>query len=177
MATIIKNGQLVQDTWKLLEIAANGVPPAVPAEGDLIVPLAVWQREREQLLARQARVGIWLQSNEGPEALAGDLEHFGVIAIHFPKFTDGRGYSSARLLRERYRYRGELRAIGEVLQDQLVYLSRCGFDAFALKEGRDPHAALAAFATFSEAYQAAVDRPWPLFRRREAVLRDGRESH
>ena len=82
---------------------------------------------------------------------------------------DGRGYSIARLLRERYGWRGELRAIGDVLRDQLFYLTRCGFDAFELRAGQDAQAALTALADFSEAYQSSVERPQPLFRRRVAI--------
>ena len=96
--------------------------------------------------------------------------HLSWSPVNFPQFTDGRGYSIARLLRERYGWRGELRAIGDVLRDQLFYLSRCGFDAFALRDDQDPHAALTAFDDFSEAYQASVERPQPLFRRRGPVL-------
>lgn len=175
MATIFKNGRLAQDDWRLLEPSPDGVLPALPPQGDVIVPLALWQRERANLLSRPGQVGVWLQGNEGPEPLAEDLEYVALVAIHFAKFTDGRGYSSARLLRERYGYRGEIRAIGDVQRDQLLYLSRCGFDAFALKETRDPEAALEAFSEFSEAYQAAVDRPWPLFRRRVAAAKSGVE--
>jgi uncharacterized protein (DUF934 family) len=86
--------------------------------------------------------------------------------VRFASFTDGRGYSLARMLRERYGYRGELRAIGDVLRDQIYYLSRCGFDAFALRADQKPEQALAALDDFSEAYQTSVDRPHPLFRRR-----------
>ena len=88
--------------------------------------------------------------------------------MNFPKFTDGRGYSSARLLRDRYSFRGEIRAIGDVLQDQLFYMKRCGIDAYALREDKDIVAALASLRDFSETYQAAVDQPQPLFRRRTA---------
>ena len=90
-----------------------------------------------------------------------------MIAVNFPQFTDGRGYSTARLLRERYGWKGEMRAIGDIQRDQLYYLSRCGFDSFLLNEGFDPQEALTAFNDFSEAYQTAVDQPVPLFRRRE----------
>ena len=86
--------------------------------------------------------------------------------MNFPKFTDGRGYTTARLLRERYAYLGEIRAIGDVLRDQLQNLRRCGFDAFAVREGRDLEDALRGFADFSEHYQTAVTEPQPLFRRR-----------
>jgi uncharacterized protein (DUF934 family) len=88
--------------------------------------------------------------------------------VNFPKFNDGRGFSIGRLLRERYGFRGELRAIGDVLRDQLFFLARCGFDAFALRDDQDVDEALGAFADFSEAYQPALDQPVPLFRRRLA---------
>jgi hypothetical protein len=87
-----------------------------------------------------------------------------VIGVNFPKFTDGRSYSSARLLRERYGYAGEIRAIGDVLQDQLFYMRRCGIDAYALRADKDIDKALAGLRVFSETYQAAADQPQPLFR-------------
>lgn len=174
MAAIISRRQVVQDNWRLLEPAADGTLPEIPPQGDIIVPLALWQARRKELLAHPGRIGVWLDSHQGPEAIAEDLGVFGLIAIRFPKLTDGRGYSTARLLRERYGYKGELRAIGDVQRDQLLFLSRCGFDAFALKEGRDPEAALQAFREFSEAYQAAVDQPQPLFRRRSSDVPQGK---
>jgi uncharacterized protein (DUF934 family) len=93
-----------------------------------------------------------------------------LIAIDFPTFVDGRGYSSARLVRERLGYRGELRAVGDILRDQVFYLLRCGFDSLLLREDQDVDAALAAFGDFIEVYQRAVDRPVPLFARRGAAL-------
>lgn len=166
MATIIKNRQLREDNWQLLEGPLDGRSSAIPPEGDMIVPLALWTGEREALLARKARVGVWLQGSEDPERIVADLPRLPLVAIHFPKQVDGRGYSTARLLRERHGYRGELRAIGDVQRDQLLFLARCGFDAFALKQGADLQAALSAFSEFSETYQASVDSPLPLFRRR-----------
>jgi len=95
-----------------------------------------------------------------------------VIAIDFPQFTDGRGYSHARLLRERYHYAGELRAIGDVARDQLYYLAQCGFDAFQIPDGRDASAALSAFADFTDGYQSTTLRaPW--FQRRQAAATPG----
>jgi len=167
MPLIIRHRQVVADNWQLLEAAADG-GVAVPATGDVVVPLAGWLAQRAALLARDGRTGVWLDSHEEPASLAGDLAHLDIIAVNFPQFTDGRGYSIARLLRERYHWRGELRAIGDVLRDQLFYLFRCGFDSFALRDGQDPHAALAAFGDFSDGYQASVERPQPLFRRRAA---------
>jgi uncharacterized protein (DUF934 family) len=97
------------------------------------------------------------------------LSSLTLVAIRFPHFTDGRGYSTARLLRERYGYAGELRATGDVARDQLFCLSRVGFDTFELREGEDVGAALAAFGDFSEAYQSSVAQPQPLSRRRGRV--------
>ena len=115
----------------------------------LLAGLAVWLTRGDELLARQLPVGVWLDSHEGPEAIAGDIERFAVIAVNFPKFADGRGYSTARLLRERYGYVGEVRAIGDVLRDQLYFLQRCGFDSFALRADQPPEEALAAFHDYS----------------------------
>ena len=173
MALIIKDRNAVTDPWLRLELAADGSFPPLPPAGDIIVPLAVWQGQRDKLLARPARLGVWLDSHELPEAIADDLRLFGVVAVNFPKFTDGRGYSIARLLRDRYSYQGELRAIGDVFRDQLFQLASCGFNAFALREGDDPQDALSGFGDFSETYQATVERPIPLFRRRHLVSPDG----
>ena len=118
------------------------------------------------LAARPSRLGICLDSHEEPAAIAEDLKLFGVVAVNFPKFTDGRGYSTARVLRERYGWKGELRAVGDVFRDQLFQLASCGFNAFALRAGEDPQDALAAFRDFSDTYQATVEQPLPLFRRR-----------
>jgi uncharacterized protein (DUF934 family) len=101
-------------------------------------------------------------------ALAARIGTLSVIAVNFPKFGDGRGYSIARLLRERYGYTGELRAVGVVARDHLRHMAQCGFDSFLLREGEDAQAALAAFDEFSEAYQASAAQPAPLFRRRAA---------
>ena len=133
------------------------------------MPVAVWTAFREQLLARADGVGVLLRPEDDPAAIAPDLPHLDLIAVHFPSFTDGRGYSTARLLRERYGWRGELRATGDIQRDQLLFLERCGFDALELREGEDVEVALSAFDDFSEAYQAAVHPPLPLFRRREAA--------
>ncbi|MGH6886929.1 MAG: DUF934 domain-containing protein [Geminicoccales bacterium] len=107
-----------------------------------------------------------LEAGDDPGTLAQALGRIKAIAVRFPAFGDGRGYSIARLLRERYGYRGELRAIGQVARDNLHFMAQCGFDAFELRAGEDAQAALAAFNDFSETYQATVARTQPLFRRR-----------
>jgi len=169
MSKIIKNGQIVDDAWQVFKLSEGETPESVNLpDGSTLLPLAVWLARKTEILAAGNPFGVWLESSEGPEALAGDLAHFAVIGVNFPKFADGRGYSSARLLRERYGYQGEIRAIGDVLQDQLFYMKRCGIDAFAVREDKDIEAALAGLNVFSDAYQAAVDQPQPLFRRRTA---------
>lgn len=173
MPEIIKNGAIVADSWQLLKLAAEETAEtvALPA-GPLLVPLAVWLARRQELAARGEAdnnpLGVWLDAGEGPEVLTGDLDKLSVIGVNFPKFTDGRSYSSARLLRERYGYTGEIRALGDVLYDQLFAMRRCGIDAYALRADQNLEKALAGFTTFSETYQAAVDQPLPLFRRRAA---------
>jgi len=109
-----------------------------------------------------------LEPTDEPAAFADRLGTAARVEVNFPKFGDGRGYSIGRLLRERYGYRGELRAVGHITRDLLFYLESCGFDAFELRPGEDPQQALAGFDDFSEAYQASVARPLPLFRRRSA---------
>lgn len=170
MARIIKNGAAVDDGWQILELA-EGETPATAAlpDGDFLFPLPVWQARKSEIIARYKRIGLLLRGGDEVEDVADDLHYFIVIAVDFPKFVDGRGYSSARLLRQRYRYEGELRAVGDVLHDQLFFMKRVGFDAFALRADKDIDYALAhAFNTFSERYQAAVDEPLPYFRRRSA---------
>ncbi len=166
MQRIIKNEQIIDETWHLLpkEETLDGLSNC----DDVIVPLHLWIDHAHALKARDGGLGIWLDSNEEVEEIADDLEHFQVIALNFPKFTDGRHYSSARLLRERYGYKGEIRAIGDVLRDQLFYMRRCGFDAFAIRADRDPEDALQSLKDFSVRYQAAVDERLPLFRRRQS---------
>lgn len=175
MATLIKHRQIVTDSWQLLKPAAGGSSSYVSPAGDVIVPLAFWFERREFLVSRAGRLGVWLDSHEEPATIAGDLDRFALVAVNFPAFGDGRGYSIARLLRERYGYEGELRAIGEVVRDHLFFMASCGFDAFLLRDDQDPEEALTAFGDFSDAYQISADRPLPLFRRRFLVSPDGME--
>ena len=164
MQRIIKNNQVIDETWHLLpkETSFDELSNC----DDLIVPLSLWREHGHALQARDGGLGVWLDSDEEAEELADDVDKFQVIALNFPAFTDGRSYSNARLLRDRYGYKGELRAIGDVLRDQLFYMRRCGFDAFAVRADKDPHEALEGLKDFSVTYQAATDEPLPLFRRR-----------
>ncbi|TRX74951.1 DUF934 domain-containing protein [Pseudomonas mangiferae] len=164
MQRIIKDGRIIDETWHTL--AKDATLEGMSNCDDLIVPLALWRDHAHALKARDGGLGVWLDADEEIEEIADQLEHFQVIALNFPAFTDGRHSSTAYLLRQRYGYQGEVRAIGDVLRDQLFALRRCGFDAFALREDRDPEDALKAFDDFAEVYQASSDQPLPLFRRR-----------
>lgn len=168
MAQLIKNDTLAVDTWKTLELAQGETPESValPA-GDIIFPLAVWQARKTEIISCHKRIGLLIQPDELIEDVAGDLEYFIVIAVNFPKFVDGRGYSTASLLRQRYRYEGELRAVGDVLHDQLFFMRRVGFDSYALKDGKNAVYALeTGFNSFSDTYQTSTNQPQPYFRRR-----------
>jgi len=164
---IIKNRSIVEDDWIVLRLneqqsAENIVIP----DGKIVVPLTVWLEQCDTLLKR-AEIGVWFASDERPELIKEDIERFSVIAIDFPKFSDGRGYSIAYNLRVRLGYTKELRAIGDVLRDQLFYMQRVGFDAFAPRPDRNMEDALKGLKDFSEVYQKSVDQPLPLFRRAE----------
>ena len=137
---------------------------------DAIVPLARFETEPLAILSRSGRTGVRIPNDHGLDAILPWLGRLSLVAIEFPKHVDGRGYSLARLLRERHAFTGELRAVGNVLRDQLLYMHRCGFDAFELDPkygpgGRDPESALAAFAEFGVYYQAAADVRLPLWKR------------
>jgi uncharacterized protein (DUF934 family) len=162
---IIKNKSVVEDDWSVLRLSEGETPESVNVvSGKVIVPLKVWQAQRDAL-SQRADIGVWFASNERAEDLQRDVAKFAVIAVDFPKFADGRGYSIAYHLRARLGYRGELRAIGDVLRDQLFYMQRAGFDAFATRADKDIHEALKGLSDFSIRYQASVDEPQPLFSR------------
>lgn len=167
MPLLLKDNKPVQDSWTAVE-AIEDLPEAGPA----IVPLDLWREHREALLNRNAPVGVRLKSDQPPGEIADDLEHISLIALEFPKFTDGRAYSYARLLRERHGYQGELRAVGNVLRDQAIFMVRCGFDAFEVDE-KTAQGWQGALARLSQAYQPAADgvtpAPWLRHRRRQAA--------
>jgi uncharacterized protein (DUF934 family) len=167
MRRLIRDGAVRADRYTLVRQAVSlaDLPEATP----VIVPLPLWLATRAALVAR-GDAGVWLAPADDPAALAPDVRRVPVIAVEFPAFTDGRGYSTARLLRERYGYAGELRAFGDVGRDQLYLLRQAGFDAFVLGAGKDADAAVAGLADFSDGYQAtALRTPW--FRRRADAAR------
>lgn len=170
---IIKNKAIVADDWVVVRLNDQESAENVNvAAGKVIVPLQVWLKQRD-VLRQRAEIGVWLASDERPEVLKDDINRFSVIAVDFPKFSDGRGYSIAYNLRARLGYTGELRAIGDVLRDQLFYMQRVGFDAFAPRLDRKIEDALKGLSDFSEVYQTSFDRKQPLFRR---VQRKGNQA-
>ena len=168
MSKIILDDAIVDNQWITLSDDHSALPTAQDAP-QLIVSLKTWHAKRAEIIACGGQLGLLLEGTDEPEALAADVSLFDVIAINFAKFTDGRGYSLGRLLRERYGFRKELRAVGDVLQDQLFYLKRSGFNAFAIRADKNIDAALKSLSDFSETYQGAWDQPLPLFKRRQAA--------
>lgn len=176
MREIIKDKAIVTDDWSVLRLAEGETPDAVevPA-GKVIVPLQVWLLQRESLLKRQQQqqnLAVWFGSDEQARELKEDIPLFTLLAVDFPKFSDGRGYSIAYHLRTRLAYAGELRAIGDVLRDQLFYMQRVGFNAFATREDRSIREALKGLSDFSEKYQTSWDEKNPLFRRDQRPAKD-----
>ena len=149
---LIKDNRIVDDPWTTVD-EHDPLPPVAP----VIVPLARWQAERAALNGRLGAVGVRLRSDEAPALIARDLQRFEVVVLEFPKFTDGRAYSYARTLRERYGYTGEVRATGDVLRDQLAFMQRAGFDAFEVADTTDVAAVTAALAEVDVWYQRAAD--------------------
>jgi uncharacterized protein (DUF934 family) len=149
---LLKNGKLIDDPWTHV---ADEV--AVPASGPVIVGLKRWRQERDALIKRKDPVGVRLQSDHTAGDVAPDLEHLGTVALAFPVFKDGRAYSNARRLRERHGYTGEIRAIGNVLRDQYLFMQRCGFDALEVKEGETEKDWQKATRAITVAYQPAAD--------------------
>jgi uncharacterized protein (DUF934 family) len=148
---LLRNGRIENDDWRRV---GTDDPPG---EGDIVVPLARWRAEREQLECREGRVGVLIAPDEDIEDLGPDLAALPLLAVDFPVYTDGRGYSTARLARERFGFTGELRAVGDVLPDQVRAMRRCGFDAMELKEGRDPEVALRCLEEISVRLQSVGD--------------------
>jgi uncharacterized protein (DUF934 family) len=160
MQKMLSHGAVVENNWTVLQMPVETVP-----QGNILVPLKHWLENSTELDQQAGLVGVWLESDEEVEALMDDLAQLPVVALNFPKFVDGRGFSSARLLRDRYDYRGEIRAIGNVIQDQLFMLQRCGFSQFCLADEVNLEAAATSLNDFSDSYQTGADQAEPLFKR------------
>lgn len=174
MPKLVKNGVVVDNPWLLMEKDAS-LEDCLKADADaIIVPLRLWlelkaqEQQKTALLDGGKQIAVWLDSDETPDALAQDLDSLPMIALNFPVFSDGRNYSNAVNLRRRFGYKGEMRAIGDVLRDQLFYMKRCGFDSFDVSDQVKEEDALKAFSDFHTTYSSTVEEPLPLFKRRQA---------
>jgi uncharacterized protein (DUF934 family) len=159
---IIKDGAIINNDWLIV----NDIDAPLP-EGNLLVSLDIWETQKDTLSNRDM-VGLWLKNDQCISEISEELTQFSVIAIDFPVFMDGRGFSIARLLRDRFGYKGEVRATGGIIRDQLCYLKRSGFNAFDMEAGIDLEASLQSLNDFTESYQTSADQATPLFRRRQA---------
>jgi len=157
---IIKDREIVEDDWLHLNDEAELV------NGNITVSLARWQEQHDILANHDGRLGLRLTGDDPLEEIVPDLANFSLIVLLFPAFTDGRCYSFARLLRDRYGYKGEIRAQGDILHDQLFYMAQCGINSFEMANPNHLTDALTAFDDFSESYQTTVLKPEPLYRRR-----------
>lgn len=158
---ILKHGVPQRNDWLTLADDA-ALPESVP----VIVSLARWQAERDRLIQRNAPVGVHLKSDQSPVVLANDLDRIALVALEFPKFTDGRGFSYARLLRDRFGYVGEIRAMGQVLRDQYLFMTRCGIDAVEVPDDANILGYLESLGEFSVWYQPASDDRTPVVTKR-----------
>ncbi|MEH6502740.1 MAG: DUF934 domain-containing protein [Cycloclasticus sp.] len=145
--TLIKNARITQDNWSYL------VQDQPLQASNNIVNLDYWQTNKEALISSSKPVGLRVRGEENPANFSVDLCHFSLIAIEIPSFTDGRGYSLAKILRETNQYTGEIRAVGDILPDQAQYLNRVGFDAIELPNEESANLALQKLSEFSVSYQ------------------------
>lgn len=168
MPKLIKDRAIVEDRYTFAAPAEDG-SLALP-DGPVLVTLSTWKTHQAALAAHPHDKGVQLAPDEFAESLRDDLAQLALIAIEFPAFADGRGYSTAHALRGRYGFKGELRAVGDVFKDTLFYQQRCGFNAFAIKAGKSLEDALQGLNTFQTPYQGTAENPGFLFRtRREAT--------
>lgn len=166
MQRLIKDHLIVNDPYTLTAPAEDG--SLMLPNGPVLVSLSTWQTFREALLAHQHAKGVQLKPDEFAETIASDLHNVDLVAIEFPAFADGRGYSTGYTLRSRLGYKGELRAVGDVFKDTLFYQQRCGFNAFVVRADKNMEDALKGLYTFSTPYQGTATEPTPLFGRRSA---------
>lgn len=163
MSKVIINREIVENHWTRVVADEQG-EVSVPREGAILVSYQYWLANRDALAGRE--VAVCFAPTDEPESLPVDANTFPMIACDFPAFTDGRGFTIGRLLRVRYGFKGELRAVGDVFKDTLNYLARCGFTAFEVRADKDINEAIKGIDDFTEFYQSSVDVPSPLFLRR-----------
>ena len=161
---LVKNGKIVDDAYlRILDDAA------IPEDGAVLVPAARLLADAGEFVQRAGQTGVLWPNDRDVSELAPHLDRLALVALVFPNFKDGRAYSQARILRERHHFRGELRATGQILRDQFLFLYRAGFDAFEVTKPADAAAFAETIARYSVFYQPAGDGRQPAFRRRVAA--------
>lgn len=156
MVKLIKNHQVIDDDWQWLLDGCERIP-----DGPIVISLSLWE-SRNRDFKHCKHLGLYLDSDQPPELIADSLACFALIAINFPQLTDGRGFSYARALREQYDFKGELRAVGNFVVDQLFYLQRCGFDTFSFTDDATAQQALCYLRPFTYTYQSMLSEGKPL---------------
>jgi uncharacterized protein (DUF934 family) len=162
---LIKHGAYVENEW--IDVAED---ESLPADGAIVLSSTRWQDEREALAGHNGRLGIRLAADEDPATIRDDLDRFDLVVLDFPKFNDGRAFSQARMIRQRFGFAGEIRATGHVIRDLLLFMARCGFDAFEIAPERTIDDWRAAMREFSVWYQPAADARVPATELRHRAL-------
>jgi uncharacterized protein (DUF934 family) len=164
VSKVIRNQQIVEDGWTAIADDAE-----MPTSGRLIFSFKRWQEVRDALKTGDVVAGVRIPNTADVVALWSELKDRPLIAIEFPAFGDGRAFSQARVLRERLGFRGEIRAVGDVLRDQIFFMHRVGIDTIVPRADQDLQACLTAFRDFTVPYQGSVDQPMSVFQRRRAA--------
>ena len=166
MPKLINKNAVIDNPWTVIKASTGPEILQVVPGKNFIVPLQLWKLYQEELNEYDGNIAVWLDSDENPEQITGELDSLPLIALNFPIFSDGRSYTNARELRQKYAFKGEVRAIGDVLRDQLYYMAQCGFDTFEIRHDQETEPCLDAFKDFETGYQSTITQPTPLFRRR-----------
>lgn len=162
MARLLKNNEMYSNDATVIDADTD----INALDGVLLVPVKLWNEKQALYDRADKTIGLFFEPDDEPESIQTALSRFPVIAVDFPKFMDGRGYSIARILRDRFGFEGEIRATGDVLIDQIFAMKRCGFSSFLLREDQKAEDALKALDTFTLRYQGSSDDPEPLYRKR-----------
>jgi uncharacterized protein (DUF934 family) len=162
-ATILRGGELIEDNWTVIEDGRTAIDSG---GGKVIVTLARWRAERDALLAAHSAVGVLVPNTADIEAIHQEISDRPLIVLQFPTFADGRALSQAVVLRKRLGFRAELRAIGDVIQDLVFWLGRCGFDSIVPRKDQNLEGCRAALRELTVTYQAAADEHTPVWVRR-----------
>lgn len=155
---LIKDGQLANDPF----VFTDDDDPALPDGRAVVVSLERWKSDQANLIAHNGLVGVQLRNDQSPDEIADDLKYLALVVVEFPTFSDGRGFSQARALREQYGFSGEIRAIGHIIRDQYLFLHRCGVNAIEVEEQSHLSDWQAAMKEFSLFYQTTVDGRTPV---------------